>query len=676
MPHPACSHSPHRICPRGTGVHHRLHHPPLSPAPMKFVALISGGKDSFFNILHCMQNGHELVALANLHPADESINETDSFMFQTVGHDVIDFYRQCVPEIPIYRKALAGGSSNVNLEYVPTAQDEIEDLFALLQEVQEHHPDVAGVSCGAILSHYQRTRVENVCDRLSLTLLAYLWQRDQAELMGEICALGLDARLIKVAAIGLTEKHLGKPLAQMYPVLLKLNQMYDVHVCGEGGEFETLVFDAPFFSRKLAIQELAPVTHSSDSLYLTMKIAVEEKDGRQPFTVPVPSLLQEEFAQIASTVEDVANTETAEVIANAEALVSSSAAYLAPRVCQLSSRTYISNLVSTKESVEDQTEDALARLLVLLSERALLLADIQHTSVLVRDLANFDRVNRAYAKFFHGIHLPPSRVCVETVLPAPYQIQISCVVLKPEGPKTGIHIRSRSYWAPQNIGPYSQAIVECRKTFKTATLSGQIPLIPASMELLGNSNAKNALLALQHLHRAKCLVGVKQVAECVCFITKEMSPQLVARVWRQYVDEVEGDQSFYDKLTIVQVQNLPRNASVEWGGLVFEKVRDMYEDDTETGTGSTGYEELVKNFKSSVAAVGDEHVVCLATSDMSAVADLLRHAATQTSFVRVMATLEDIHKLADMGLTAEWVPVLGVWNSEGEACSFGILLIG
>ena len=35
---------------------------------MKFIALISGGKDSIFNIMKCMEAGHELVCLANLFP--------------------------------------------------------------------------------------------------------------------------------------------------------------------------------------------------------------------------------------------------------------------------------------------------------------------------------------------------------------------------------------------------------------------------------------------------------------------------------------------------------------------------------------------------------------------------------------------------------------------------------
>ena len=35
---------------------------------MKYVALISGGKDSCYNILECHRLGHELVCLANLYP--------------------------------------------------------------------------------------------------------------------------------------------------------------------------------------------------------------------------------------------------------------------------------------------------------------------------------------------------------------------------------------------------------------------------------------------------------------------------------------------------------------------------------------------------------------------------------------------------------------------------------
>lgn len=85
---------------------------------MKFVALISGGKDSFFNIQHCIAQGHELVAVANLYPQD-NFDEIDSFMFQTVGHNIINHYGECLG-VPVYRQAIHGGSKNQELEYSVT----------------------------------------------------------------------------------------------------------------------------------------------------------------------------------------------------------------------------------------------------------------------------------------------------------------------------------------------------------------------------------------------------------------------------------------------------------------------------------------------------------------------------------------------------------------------------
>ena len=60
------------------------------------------------------------------------------------------------------------------------------------------------------------------CRRLDLTVLAYLWQRKQDELLQEMIEAGLVAVIIKVAGIGLTEKHLGKTLTEIQSTLVKL----------------------------------------------------------------------------------------------------------------------------------------------------------------------------------------------------------------------------------------------------------------------------------------------------------------------------------------------------------------------------------------------------------------------------------------------------------------------
>ena len=70
------------------------------------------------------------------------------------------------------------------------------------------------MSSGAIWSSYQRVRVEDVyahffffnpnsCYRLGLTSLAYLWGREQMDLLKEMIDSDMNFILIKVAATGI-----------------------------------------------------------------------------------------------------------------------------------------------------------------------------------------------------------------------------------------------------------------------------------------------------------------------------------------------------------------------------------------------------------------------------------------------------------------------------------------
>ena len=122
--------------------------------------------------------------------------------------------------------------------------DEVEDLYNLLQSVKQKIPDVQAVCSGAVLSDYQRLRVENVCQRLGLTSLSYLWRRDQTELLHEMVDRGVSAILIKVAALGLSPKHLGQNITSegLVDHLISIHKQYGCHPCGEGGEYETGMF--------------------------------------------------------------------------------------------------------------------------------------------------------------------------------------------------------------------------------------------------------------------------------------------------------------------------------------------------------------------------------------------------------------------------------------------------
>jgi len=215
-------------------------------------------------MMKCVEAGHEIVALANLYPVEEE--ELDSYMYQSVGHDAIESIAKCL-DLPLYRSPIIGTPKNLNYEYEPTVSDEVEDLYQLLVKVKAAHPDVEGVSSGAIHSNYQKNRVEDICGRLNMKSIAYLWGREQAGLLDEMIDNNLHAVLIKTAVIGLGPKDLGKSLKEMREKLMLLKAKYAINVCGEGGEFESLTLDCPLYRHyRLEIAEADTVVHKDDDL--------------------------------------------------------------------------------------------------------------------------------------------------------------------------------------------------------------------------------------------------------------------------------------------------------------------------------------------------------------------------------------------------------------------------
>jgi diphthine-ammonia ligase len=188
------------------------------------------------------------VCLANLEPENSNDDEINSFMYQSAAHAVIPLQAQCFSK-PLFRRFIKGVAKVTSMAYSSTTSseetdpnyDEVEDLFYLLNEIKEYYNgDIQGVSCGAIASNYQRIRVEDVCARLNMIPLTYLWQRNRMTLLNEMISdeYNLHAILVKVAGAGLDPaKHLNKDLKELQPTLLKLNQKYGLDMCGEGNNY-------------------------------------------------------------------------------------------------------------------------------------------------------------------------------------------------------------------------------------------------------------------------------------------------------------------------------------------------------------------------------------------------------------------------------------------------------
>lgn len=111
----------------------------------------------------------------------------------------------------------------------------------------------------------------------------------------------------------------------------------------------------------------------------------------------------------------------------------------------------------------------------------------------------FTRVNAVYSSFFGSG--PPSRACVAADLPEPYRISLECIAYaeNSSSDRQALHVQGLSYWAPANIGPYSQAVtIQDQRIF----ISGQIGLISSTLSLPEpQSLALEASLACQHVER-------------------------------------------------------------------------------------------------------------------------------------------------------------------------------
>ncbi|KAI0600836.1 hypothetical protein F4775DRAFT_507478 [Biscogniauxia sp. FL1348] len=690
------------------------------------IALVSGGKDSFFSLLHCLANGHRVVALANLYPPvpavtagvehneagatsdgqnpsgaaiqqhgsswgagadgdhasfeDEAEEETDlnSFMYQTVGHQVIPLYAQATG-LPLFRQPIVGTAVHHGISYQnpydrqPSSQqsvavpgsaeaaglaasrqpnpspssssalashgdrgaeegnrprhmdidedededeDETESLVPLLRAVMRAHPEANALCTGAILSTYQRTRIESVALRLGLVPLAYIWQfpelpgpaadeggylvrssgsgsaSDDAQLLRDMASVGLDARIIKVASAGLDESFLWENVASVAGVARVERAMRRFggggkgSILGEGGEFETLVVDGPkaLFKGRVVVRDEARriVREGGGCSWLSIREATvqmkEVASIEQPRSVAasssdlgvrIPNLLDPRFEAVVASLRSSDQLE----LTRAAHLGLSNLEILGPvqhdhgpyqEWCFVGGIHGRNGPLPTATTVGAQTAQIVDEIRARLQDRSLPATVITNSIIVLRHMSDFILVNKLYGSLFPEPN-PPSRVtisCGDILSPPDAAVAIYLSVqphLKPghEGAddkdkRRGLHVQSRSYWAPANIGPYSQAIAypilhhsppnsnhssgeqsSSSSSYSpplAVCIAGQIPLLPASM-VLPPPKAREEwdniqfqiTLALQHLWRVGAEMQVRWWTSAVAYFPRTAS---------------------------------------------------------------------------------------------------------------------------------------------------------
>ena len=351
------------------------------------------------------------------------------------------------------------------------------------------------------------------------THIAYVFDRCHTISVLQIVASGLDAVVVKVASIGLDpKKHLGKSLGSLQPTLRALNARYGVHVCGEGGEYESLVLDCVLYKRRIVIDASEIVLSVDDPTVGHLRVLSAHLDdksldgmccGHEAAAEAIAASQAEQSDERLWTLETPSASASAGSSAQASSVactdahtraLDDSAATIRADVAAVLPRPLLPHTSDgvddggiigigglcvhsasgdrPQRSAGDEAREVIGLLLDLLKARDLTPSTVVQVHLYVACMANFAEINIEYKRVFS--HNPPARVCVGC--PLPHGRQLIMDVLVHSSPtksmargenETGdsstasesalsstisdtefLHVQGMSFWAPANIGPY------------------------------------------------------------------------------------------------------------------------------------------------------------------------------------------------------------------------------
>jgi diphthine-ammonia ligase len=223
---------------------------------MHVATLVTGGKDSALALHRALKLGYDVKYLVTMLPQRE-----DSWMFHFPNISLADLFAEAVG-LPLVKAETSG-----------VKEVELEDLKRLLATL-----DIEGVVSGAISSQYQKKRIDKICRELNLRSIAPLWQENPLKLLKEIITLNFDTVIVGVYALGFDQSWLGRRMdLTTFNDLVGLNEKYGVSLVGEGGEYETLVLDAPFFKRRIRLLQTEIVWEDHSGYLLVRKADLLDK---------------------------------------------------------------------------------------------------------------------------------------------------------------------------------------------------------------------------------------------------------------------------------------------------------------------------------------------------------------------------------------------------------------
>ncbi|MBN1923218.1 MAG: diphthine--ammonia ligase [Nanoarchaeota archaeon] len=232
-----------------------------NPNRLRLGALYSGGKDSSLALYKMMLDGHDIICLITM-LSDNPV----SYMFHPSKKRLINLQSKAM-KIPVIYGTTKGEK-----------EKELKDLKKLILDAKKKYK-LDGIITGALYSNYQRERIEKICEELKIKCCSPLWHKDQEEEIKELLRNNFKFIMTSVAAYGLNKKWLGKIITEKeLEKLVEIKDSIGINIAGEGGEYESLVLDAPMFKKRLKLVKSRIIEENENTALLAIdEVSLESK---------------------------------------------------------------------------------------------------------------------------------------------------------------------------------------------------------------------------------------------------------------------------------------------------------------------------------------------------------------------------------------------------------------
>lgn len=219
---------------------------------MSYIVSWSGGKDSCLACYEAMRQGYQISHLVNFISKEYrrvSFHGTEARLIQLQSYSL---------GIPLVQQE--------------TSWDDYEPAFK--EAVRSLIPEgIEGMVFGDIYLEEHKAWVERVCGELGIRALEPLWGRPPEDVLNTFISSGFEAVVVSAQADLIDPEWVGQPVSSRFLEYLKGK---NIDICGENGEYHTLVTGGPIFSKRIRLVKTDRVLRENRWFLDTLSYRLED----------------------------------------------------------------------------------------------------------------------------------------------------------------------------------------------------------------------------------------------------------------------------------------------------------------------------------------------------------------------------------------------------------------